>query len=172
MLMQLTGKKPVTRNKKANENHAMNNDQQKKTIAISCDHAGFELKEELKGYLTTKGFVVNDYGPQTADRVDYPDMIHPLAAAIDSGNITQGIIICGSGNGVAMTANKYPHVRAALCWNREIAELARQHNDANIISLPARFISEQVAHECVDAFLNTAFEGGRHAARVEKIAIA
>jgi ribose 5-phosphate isomerase B len=149
----------------------MNNDQQGKILGISCDHAGFDLKQVLMEYLRKEGIEVQDFGPQTADRVDYPDMIHPLAHAVDKGQLSTGIIICGSGNGVAMTANKYPKVRAALCWNREIAELARQHNDANIISLPARFITEQVAKECVDVFLKTSFEGGRHAARVEKIAI-
>jgi len=140
-------------------------------IVISCDHAGFELKEKVKAALIAKGALVVDMGPATADRVDYPDMIHPLAKAIDEGSEEMGIIICGSGNGVAMTANKYPNVRAALCWNREIAALARQHNDANILSLPARFISEEEALACVDAFLSEKFEGGRHKDRVDKIAI-
>lgn len=140
-------------------------------IVISCDHAGFELKEKVKQALIAKGVMVNDMGPSTADRVDYPDMIHPLAKAIDEGREEMGIIICGSGNGVAMTANKYANVRAAICWNREIAALARQHNDANILSLPARFISDEEALACVDAFLNEKFEGGRHADRVGKIAI-
>jgi ribose 5-phosphate isomerase B len=140
-------------------------------IVISCDHAGFELKEKVKQALIAKGAIVNDMGPSTADRVDYPDMIHPLAKAIDEGREEMGIIICGSGNGVAMTANKYANVRAAICWNREIAALARQHNDANILSLPARFISDEEALACVDAFLNEKFEGGRHADRVGKIAI-
>jgi len=140
-------------------------------IVISCDHAGFELKEKVKQALIAKGAIVNDMGPSTADRVDYPDMIHPLAKAIDEGREEMGIIICGSGNGVAMTANKYANVRAAICWNSEIAALARQHNDANILSLPARFISDEEALACVDAFLNEKFEGGRHADRVGKIAI-
>jgi ribose 5-phosphate isomerase B len=140
-------------------------------IVISCDHAGFELKEKVKQALIAKGAFVNDMGPSTADRVDYPDMIHPLAKAIDEGREEMGIIICGSGNGVAMTANKYANVRAAICWNREIAALARQHNDANILSLPARFISDEEALACVEAFLNEKFEGGRHADRVGKIAI-
>ena len=140
-------------------------------IVISCDHAGFELKEAVKRWLTGQGVQVTDLGPSTADRVDYPDMIHPLAQTINEGRFEKGIIICGSGNGVAMTANKYPNVRAAICWNREIAALARQHNDANIISLPARFLSEEEALACVEAFLNEAFEGGRHAERVNKIAI-
>jgi len=140
-------------------------------IVISCDHAGFDLKEEMKAVLKAKGVEVADMGPATADRVDYPDMIHPLAQAVNEGREQMGIIICGSGNGVAMTANKYPNVRAALCWNREIAALARQHNDANILSLPARFLSTEEAMACVDAFLNEKFEGGRHADRVEKISV-
>lgn len=140
-------------------------------IVISCDHAGFELKEKVKSALQEKGAVVVDMGPATADRVDYPDMIHPLARAVNDGVQQMGIIICGSGNGVAMTANKYPNVRAALCWNREIAALARQHNNANVLSLPARFISVEEALACVDSFLNEKFEGGRHADRVEKIPI-
>lgn len=140
-------------------------------IVISCDHAGFELKEKVKEALIAKGAMVVDMGTATADRVDYPDMIHPLAKAIDEGSEKMGIIICGSGNGVAMTANKYPNVRAALCWNKEIAALARQHNDANVLSLPARFISEEEAIACVDAFLTEKFEGGRHKERVDKIAI-
>ncbi|MCF8257171.1 MAG: ribose 5-phosphate isomerase B [Flavobacteriales bacterium] len=140
-------------------------------IVISCDHAGFDLKEKVKQVLIARGTIVNDMGPATADRVDYPDMIHPLAKAIDEGREAMGIIICGSGNGVAMTANKYANVRAALCWNREIAALARQHNDANVLALPARFISEEEALACVEEFVTEKFEGGRHAERVEKIAI-
>jgi ribose 5-phosphate isomerase B len=138
-------------------------------IVISCDHAGYELKELVKKALVTKGVDVEDLGPKTADRVDYPDMIHPLAKAIDLGREQMGIIICGSGNGVAMTANKYVNVRAALCWSKEIAVLARQHNDANILSLPARFISTEEAMACVEAFLTEQFEGGRHKDRVDKI---
>jgi ribose 5-phosphate isomerase B len=140
-------------------------------IAISCDHAGFELKEKIKRALSEKGHSVTDFGPSTADRMDYPDAIHPLAKAINDGEISQGIIICGSGNGVAMTANKYPNVRAGIAWDPELAELTRQHNDANVLSLPARFISEEIALACVDKFLNTQFEGGRHEERVNKIAI-
>mgnify|MGYP002638510509 FL=1 len=140
-------------------------------IAISCDHAGFDLKERVKQELAAKGVEVKDFGPATADRKDYPDAIHPLAKAIDSGEIEQGIIICGSGNGVAMTANKYANVRAGLCWTAELAELTRLHNDANILALPARFISEEIALACVAKFLDTDFEGGRHADRVAKIAI-
>ena len=142
-----------------------------KHVAISCDHAGFELKEKVKAVLTEKGYSIQDFGPSTADRMDYPDAIHPLAKAINDGDIEMGIIMCGSGNGVAMTANKYENVRAGIAWTPELAELTRQHNDANVLSLPARFISEEVALACVDAFLTTAFEGGRHATRVDKIAI-
>ena len=139
-------------------------------IAISCDHAGFDLKERVKQELVSKGIEVKDYGPITADRMDYPDAIHPLAKAINDGEIESGIIICGSGNGVAMTANKYENVRAGLSWTPEIAEMTRLHNDANILSLPARYISEETALACVNMFLETSFEGGRHATRVEKIA--
>ncbi len=149
----------------------MNNDQQAKTIVISCDHAGFDLKERVKQVLMQKGITVKDFGPDSAERVDYPDMIHPLAKAIDNGSYEMGIIICGSGNGVAMTANKYPNVRAGISWNVEIAELCRLHNDANVLSLPARFISEELALECINKFISTEFEGGRHATRVNKISI-
>jgi ribose 5-phosphate isomerase B len=142
-----------------------------KHIAISCDHAGFELKQRIKPILVGMGYEVVDFGPATAERMDYPDAIHPLAKAIDAGEFEKGIIICGSGNGVAMTANKYPNVRAGIAWTPELAELTRQHNDANVLSLPARFITEEVAFECVRAFLTTDFEGGRHADRVTKIAI-
>ena len=142
-----------------------------KHIAISCDHAGFDLKERIKTLLSEKGYTVKDFGPQTADRMDYPDAIHPLAKAVNDGTYSLAIIMCGSGNGVAMTANKYPNVRAGLVWTPELAELTRQHNNANILSLPARFISEEVAIECVNAFLDTEFEGGRHETRVNKIAI-
>jgi ribose 5-phosphate isomerase B len=141
-----------------------------KHIAISCDHAGFDLKERIKEELVAKGMEVKDYGPQTPQRMDYPDSIHPLAKAINEAETESGIIICGSGNGVAMTANKYANVRAGLCWTAELAELTRLHNNANILALPARFISEQVALDCVAKFLETGFEGGRHEARVAKIA--
>ena len=141
-----------------------------KHVAISCDHAGFDLKERIKEVLIEKGYQITDFGPSSPDRMDYPDAIHPLAKAIDSGKIEIGIIMCGSGNGVAMTANKYPNVRAGLTWEPEQAELTRQHNNANVISLPARFISEEKALECVEKFLNTDFEGGRHETRVNKIA--
>lgn len=142
-----------------------------KHVAISSDHAGFELKEKIKEYLIEKGYQITDFGPSSADRMDYPDTIHPLAKAIDTGEIETGIIMCGSGNGVAMVANKYANVRAGLAWEPQQAELTRQHNNANIVSLPARFISEESALECVQKFLNTEFEGGRHETRVNKIAI-
>jgi ribose 5-phosphate isomerase B len=142
-----------------------------KHIAISSDHAGFDLKERIKQHLKESGWEVKDYGPKTADRMDYPDAIHPLAEEVNKGTFERAIIMCGSGNGVAMTANKYPHVRAGLAWTPEQAELTRQHNDANIVSLPARFISEELALQIVDKFLNTEFEGGRHETRVNKIAI-
>ena len=140
-----------------------------KTLAIGCDHAGFELKEKLKGYLSAKGFSITDYGTTSADSVDYPDIIHPLASDINHHRFDLGIIICGSGNGVAITANKYPDVRAALCWNPEIAEMARKHNNANIISLPARYLQTEEAVAILEKFLHTEFEGGRHQVRVQKI---
>jgi ribose 5-phosphate isomerase B len=140
-------------------------------IPLACDHAGFELKEFLKSTLEERGLEIKDFGTYTADSVDYPDMIHPLAKEINEGNYPFGIIMCGSANGVSMVANKYPNVRCALCWEEEIAQLAKQHNNANIISLPARFISKEKALSIVEAYLNTEFEGGRHQKRVEKIPI-
>lgn len=142
-----------------------------KVIPMACDHAGFELKEFLKSALTERGLEIKDFGTYTSDSVDYPDMIHPLAKEINAGNYEFGIIMCGSANGVSMVANKYQNVRCALCWEEEIAQLAKQHNNANIISLPARFISKEKALSIVDAYLNTEFEGGRHQKRVEKIPI-
>ncbi len=142
-----------------------------KVIPMACDHAGFELKEFLKSALTERGLEIKDFGTYTSDSVDYPDMIHPLAKEINAGNYEFGIIMCGSANGVSMVANKYQNVRCALCWQEEIAQLAKQHNNANIISLPARFISKEKALSIVDAYLNTEFEGGRHQKRVEKIPI-
>jgi ribose 5-phosphate isomerase B len=142
-----------------------------KIIPVACDHAGFELKEFLKSALTERGLEIKDFGTYTSNSVDYPDMIHPLAKEINAGNFEFGIIMCGSANGVSMVANKYQNVRCALCWEEEIAQLAKQHNNANIISLPARFISKEKALSIVDAYLNTEFEGGRHQKRVEKIPI-
>ena len=139
------------------------------TVPIASDHAGYELKEFLKTTLEKEGFQFQDYGTFSAESMDYPDVIHPLASDINEGKFPLGIIICGSGNGVSMVANKYPHVRAALCWLPELAVLARQHNNANIIALPARFIEKETALETVIKFFNTDFEGGRHDRRVEKI---
>lgn len=139
------------------------------TILIGSDHAGFALKEQLKRRLEAEGFDVKDYGTFSEESMDYPDVAHPLASDINSGKAERALLICGSGNGVSMVANKYPNVRAALCWKRELAGLARQHNNANILTLPARFISEEEAAACLDVFLHTGFDGGRHTVRVEKI---
>lgn len=141
----------------------------KHIIPIASDHGGFEMKQFLIGKLKESGFEVKDFGTHCTESVDYPDMIHPLASAIEHGKYPLGIILCGSGNGAQMTANHHHNVRAALCWNVELARLARQHNDANILALPGRFISNELAWEMVQTFLNTGFEGGRHAKRVEKI---
>ncbi len=138
-------------------------------IAMACDHAGFELKTGLMARLQEWGYQVHDFGAFSSESVDYPDMAHPLAAAVNDGTFQQGILICGSGNGVAMVANKYPRVRAALCWNTEIAELARKHNNANILALPGRYVSLEEAASMTKAFLTTDFEGGRHERRVNKI---
>ncbi len=136
-------------------------------IAIGSDHAGFEYKELLKSFLSDHE--VKDFGTFSADSVDYPDFAHPVANAVESGIFTFGVLVCGSANGVAITANKHQDIRAAICWQNEIAELARLHNNANIICIPARFVSEELAKEMVITFLNTAFEGGRHAGRVNKM---
>lgn len=141
----------------------------KEIIPIACDHAGFELKEAVKKHLIDRGFEVKDFGTNSNDSVDYPDFAHQVGHAVDCGQYRRGIVICGSGNGVQMTVNKYPNVRCALCWNVEIAHLGRQHNDCNIVSLPARFISQELGLQIVDEFLDTPFEGGRHQRRVEKI---
>jgi len=140
-----------------------------KKIAIGSDHAGYKFKEFLKEYLTSKNYIITDFGTHSEASMDYPDSIHPLADAVNRKEIEKGVIICGSGNGVAMVANKYPGVRAAVCWNEEITKLARLHNNANIIALPARFISKDEALRFLQVFLNTDFEGGRHQRRVEKI---
>ena len=140
-----------------------------KKLAIGNDHAGFELKSELISYLSSKGYDIQDYGAFSSERADYPDFAHPVAEAVEKGEYELAILICGSANGISMTANKHQGVRSAVCWSREIAELARLHNDANILALPARFIELDEAMACVDVFLNTEFEGGRHAGRVEKI---
>ena len=138
-------------------------------ILVSNDHAGVELKNAVKDLLESKGYVVENLGDNSGKSVDYPDIIHPLAKEISKNNDKKGIIMCGTGNGVSMVANKYEGVRAGLCWSKEIAELIRKHNDANVLSLPARFISTKEAFEIVEVFLNTDFEGGRHERRVEKI---
>lgn len=136
-------------------------------IAIGADHAGFEYKEILKDYLTA--YELKDFGTYSLDSVDYADFAHPVALAVESKEFDFGILICGSANGVAITANKHQHIRAALCWENEIAALARQHNNANVLCIPARFVSAYLAKEMATTFLNTAFEGGRHEKRVEKI---
>lgn len=138
-------------------------------IAIGGDHAGYDYKERIKELLEAADYAVGDFGPPSADSVDYPDFAHPLSEAVEKGDYDIGILICGSGNGVAMTANKHEGIRAALCWNDELAALARQHNDANVLCLPARFIDFDMAESIVDHFLNSEFEGGRHKRRVDKI---
>jgi len=140
-----------------------------KKLGIAADHAGFEYKQVILEYLRSKGYQVEDFGTHSLDSMDYPDVIHPLAKKLESKVLDMGIIICGSGNGVNITANKYQHVRSALCWLPELGSLARQHNDANCLALPARFISSETAIEIVDSFLNAEFEGGRHQKRVDKI---
>lgn len=140
-----------------------------RTIAIGADHAGFAFKEAIRHWLAAHGYTVIDAGPDSDASTDYPDHVHPVAEAVESGRAWLGIILCGSGNGAAMTANKHQGIRAALCWNDELASLARQHNDANILSIPARFVPETVALSMVKAFLETPFEGGRHQRRVDKI---
>lgn len=140
-----------------------------KPIAIGSDHAGFEMKEFVISYLEGKSLAFKDFGTHSAESADYPDFAHPVAEAVASGAFSFGILLCGSGNGVAITANKYQEIRAALCWDEEIAALARKHNNANVICIPARFVSESVAEEMIDVFIKTAFEGGRHANRVNKI---
>lgn len=144
----------------------------KKIIPIGADHAGFELKATVIKHLENAGYEVKDFGCHSTDSIDYPDFGHPVADMVESNEGMLGVLICGSGNGINMTANKHQGIRSALCWKKEIAELARQHNNANIIALPARFISEEEALEMVDAFFNTEFEGGRHERRVNKIACA
>jgi ribose 5-phosphate isomerase B len=138
-------------------------------IAIGSDHAGFEYKEVLKAYLAKKGITVKDYGTDSTASADYPDFAHPVANAVEGGEFELGVLVCGSANGVAITANKHQGIRAAICWTEEIASLARQHNNANIVCIPARFISTELAENIVNTFITTAFEGGRHATRVGKI---
>jgi len=139
------------------------------TLSIGNDHAGPDYKNAIVVHLKSKGYSVNNYGTDTFDSVDYPDFVHPVAKDVDEGKVDFGILICGSANGVAMTANKYQNVRAGICWMNEITELTRQHNNANIICIPARYTAIPQAIKMVDTFLNTAFEGGRHQKRVAKI---
>lgn len=139
-----------------------------KKLAIACDHAGFDYKEIIKKHLEGK-YELKDYGTFSKDSVDYPDFVHPAASSIENGENELGILICGSGQGVAITANKHQQIRCALCWETELAALAKQHNNANMVAIPARFVSEELALQIVDTFLNTEFEGGRHQNRVNKI---
>lgn len=140
-----------------------------KKVGIGGDHAGYEYKTQLTSYLKELGYEVTDFGPSSDDSVDYPDYIHPMAAKIEAGELDCGIAICGSGNGVCMTANKHQGIRAALTWNKELAALARQHNNANVICLPSRFVDYASAQDMARTFLETEFEGGRHQRRVDKI---
>jgi len=140
-----------------------------KPIAIGSDHAGYEYKRELIGWLQGKGLQVKDFGVDSSKSVDYPDYAHPVASFVESGEAAFGILLCGSANGVCMTANKHQQIRAALCWESEVAKLVRQHNNANIICLPARFIALEFAKSLIEIFIATEFEGGRHERRVEKM---
>jgi len=141
-----------------------------KPVAIGSDHAGFEIKEDLISFIESKGLAYKDFGTHNTDSVDYPDFAHPVASAVESGEYAFGILLCGTANGVAITANKHQHIRAAICWGEEIAQLVREHNDANIICIPGRFIREGDAEKMLEIFITTDFIGGRHLRRVEKIA--
>jgi ribose 5-phosphate isomerase B len=143
-----------------------------KPVAIGADHAGYQYKERIASLLKIKNIPYKDYGTYNPDSADYPDFAHPVSNAVENGEASCGILVCGSGNGVAITANKHQEIRAALCWLPELARLARQHNNANVLCLPQRFVEPEDAMEMVDVFLNTAFEGGRHERRVGKIACA
>lgn len=138
-------------------------------IAIGCDHAGFEYKEQIKEWLQNSSFAVKDFGTNSLTSVDYPDFAHLVANAVELGEAAYGILLCGSANGVAITANKHQKIRAGLCWNLEVAKLVRLHNDANIICIPARFVSLELAIDMINIFMQTIFEGGRHQNRVDKI---
>jgi ribose 5-phosphate isomerase B len=140
-----------------------------KPIAIGSDHAGYEYKEDLISFLEAKELAFQDFGTHSKDSVDYPDFAHPVAQAVEKGEAAFGILLCGTANGVAITANKHKGVRAAICWGEELAQLAREHNNANILCIPARFVREGDAEKMVQLFMNTSFEGGRHQRRVEKI---
>lgn len=147
----------------------MRENMEKTVVTVGCDHAGFEYKEMIKQRLQEQGFAVLDFGTHSTDSVDYPDFVHPVADAIESGKAAIGFLFCGSANGVAITANKHRNIRAAIAWREDVAMLARQHNDANILCIPARFVSIEDASCFVDAFIRTPFEGGRHSVRVNKI---
>jgi ribose 5-phosphate isomerase B len=138
-------------------------------ILIASDHAGFELKEKLERALKALGFEVEDLGTNSAESTDYPDYAHPLAQKVSDGEVKRGVLLCGTGLGMSYTANRYPNVRAAVAWNPEVAKLAREHNDANILVVPARFVSEELGMDILKTWLDTPFEGGRHSRRVEKI---
>lgn len=138
-------------------------------LGIASDHAGFEMKQELIPFLESLGYQVKDFGTHSPDSMDYPDVAHPLAESVENGEVEKGIALCGSGNGISMTLNKHQGIRAALCWNTELASLARHHNNANILSLPARFISLETAKEIVKVYLSESFDGGRHQRRIDKI---
>jgi ribose 5-phosphate isomerase B len=138
-------------------------------IAIGADHAGFEHKELLKKWLEKNGYPLKDFGTHNTESVDYPDVAHPVAEAVEKNEFQLGLLLCGSANGVAITANKHQGIRAALCWNEEVAELARHHNNANVLCIPARFVSYEQAEKILDRFLHSSFEGGRHDRRVSKI---
>lgn len=140
-------------------------------FGIASDHAGFQLKEEIKQYFVEKGFLIEDFGTNSLESVDYPDFVHPLADNITNGNLSFGIVICGSGNGVNITANKHKGIRSALCWMPEIAALALEHNNANVIALPARYLNTTLAIEIINAYLNTSYQDGRHQRRIDKIEI-
>jgi ribose 5-phosphate isomerase B len=139
-------------------------------IAIGCDHAGFEYKTKIVPWLNQKGWQVNDFGTYSPDSVDYPDFVHPVASSIEKQECVFGILICGTGNGVCMTANKHPGIRAGLCWATDVAKLIRQHNNANIICIPARFAALPSAQDMIEIFMATEFEGGRHQGRINKMA--
>ncbi len=139
------------------------------SVAIGGDHAGYELKKTIVELLKERGYTIKDFGPHSGDSVDYPDFVHPVATGVHSGQYDLGVVICGSGNGVCMTANKHEDIRAALCWQPELASLARQHNNANVLCMPARYISEEDGVAITNAFFDAKFEGGRHQKRVNKI---
>lgn len=139
------------------------------TLAIGADHAGFEYKEILKKWLEKNGYKTKDFGAYSIESADYPDFAHPVAEAVEKKEFELGLLICGSANGVAITANKHQGIRAAICWNEELAALARQHNNANVLCIPARYVSIELAEKILDRFLHSSFEGGRHERRVNKI---